>query len=50
MIFFKEKYRGRKVFLRIIGGVFKWMGEKLWEMGKTVFRNFISGMLDCFFA
>lgn len=54
MNFFEEKVQKRKVFLRIIGGVFKWMDEKpgkcFWEMGKIVFRNFTYGMMDGFFA
>jgi hypothetical protein len=32
MNFFEEKVQRMKVFLRIIGGVFKWMVEKPWEM------------------
>jgi hypothetical protein len=43
-----------KVFLRIIGGVFKWMSEETWEMflgnGKNSFSEFYfwdDGLLYC---
>jgi hypothetical protein len=54
MNFFEEKVQRRKVFLRIIVGVFKWMDEKPWEMflgnGKNSFSEFYlwdDGLLFC---